>query len=182
MQFGEAIGHHAHAVEVPDPVAVAIRPPLAKVFRIESHDLKQQLAGFVRVVVLGDGPAELVAVAVGLGPRLCLGGQRLDRARKIAAVEKSHQIDNIALGAAATAVENLLALPGANRKPILTATLWACADQFRFAAFEPETAACGDHARNVHRLRPRNPNVPIYAAGHDTPSERVSVVHLVALA
>ena len=122
-QLGEAIEHHAHAIEIPYPAAVTIRPPLAKRLGSEAHCLKQQLAGLIHVGILGDGLAELATLAVGLGLRFA--GQRLDRARKIAVVEKLRQINNVAFGAAAAAVENLLALPGANRKPVLAATLRA---------------------------------------------------------
>ena len=117
-QFGKAVEHQAHAIEIPDPAAVAIWPPLAKRLRLEAANLKQQLAGFIGVVVLGNLPAELAALAVGLGPRLRFGGQRLDRTRKIAVVEKLRQIDDIAAGAAAAAVEDLLVRSDGNRKPI----------------------------------------------------------------
>src|SRR6516165_1500285 len=86
-ELQQVIGHKLHAVEVPNPAALAVRPALAKAFWLVAHDLKSCLAVFVGVVVgLGDG-AEPAATAVGWR-WFFFASQRLDRTLEVTAVEK----------------------------------------------------------------------------------------------
>src|SRR6516165_7833531 len=52
--LGQSIEHAARMIEGPAPAVLPVGTPLPEVFWRESHDLEQQRAGFVRVIVCRD--------------------------------------------------------------------------------------------------------------------------------
>src|SRR5260370_4052126 len=50
--FGKPVENATGTVQIPVPAALAIGPALLKVLRLVAHDLKEQLAVFILIVVL----------------------------------------------------------------------------------------------------------------------------------
>ena len=73
QEFGQAIEHPTHTLEIPDPVAIPVRLALGKALRCVAHRLIEQPAGFIAVGVGGGDPAvtsarvALSGMPVGMG-------------------------------------------------------------------------------------------------------------------
>ena len=63
-QVGQAVENAGNALEIPNPAALAVGPPLAEGFRREPDDLEQQRSEFVGVVVSRDDLVLRICAAV----------------------------------------------------------------------------------------------------------------------
>src|SRR5260370_18644125 len=77
--FGKPVENATGTVQIPVPAALAIGPELLKVLRLVAHDLKEQLAVFVLIVVLSHDSSRGSVIAEKLAqfdPRLLADGFR----------------------------------------------------------------------------------------------------------
>jgi hypothetical protein len=86
-QVGQAVENAGDALEIPDPAALAVGPPLAECFWGEPDDLEQQRSEFVCVVVTRDDLLLRICAAVA-GVAVAVLAQPFPRIADALAVEK----------------------------------------------------------------------------------------------
>ena len=78
-QLVKAVGHDAHAVEIPEPAAPIVAPTTAEVLRLEANHFIEQHAALVGVAVLRDfAPSRRPGAVVVLGRRGQVGERHAD--------------------------------------------------------------------------------------------------------
>jgi hypothetical protein len=125
QQLGKPVEYEPDTFEIPDPTAPAIRPSLPKVLRLEPNYLKQQVSGFIEVVVC-------------VGDTLCIIGSRsADQAEdRISSGSKIHagqfrlETDEVPPSAALRMAVRLAGLDTCSKRIARSIVDWAWSTQF----------------------------------------------------